>query len=342
MTAVAVNAMDIIQTDSDAEIRLMDFPDSVEEVPVLDLGAYLAGESGALEKTARRLGEISETVGFFYVRGHGVSDALVGDVFDQSKRFHDLPLEKKKRTPHAFVDSFQTGYSHVGGGARRTNVNIIADAKPNLQSKFLVTRELPPSHPGYKPYNVWPEEPAGFRETVSAYHQAIEKLGRQFLPLWAASLDMPRDFFEPFFETPHVTLSLLHYPPQTSVGQRQYGIAPHTDNSFMTFLAQSEVPGLAVRMPSGHWRVVEKMPGAFLVNTGNVMVRWTNGRYLSTKHNVINTSGRERYSIPVFFGPGGDALIECIPTCAGPGNPRRYEPVTYRDLRKWYYNLGNQ
>ena len=342
MSALVGNAMDFVPTDSVEEIRLMDFPDSTEEIPILDLGSYLAGDLGALEKTARRLGEISATVGFFYVRGHGVPDDLVDAVFDQSQQFHNLPMEVKNRTPHAFVDSFQTGYSPVGGSARRTNVNIIADAKPNLQSKFLVTRELPPTHPNYKPYNAWPDEPAGFKQTVSAYHAAIEKLGRQFLPLWASSLGIPLDFFERFFEAPHVTLSLLHYPPQKTIGERQYGIAPHTDNSFMTFLAQSEVPGLAVRMPSGHWRVVGKIPGAFLVNTGNVMVRWTNGRYLSTKHNVINTSGLERYSIPVFFGPSGDSVIECIPTCEGSDNPRRFETITYRDLRKWYYNLGNQ
>ena len=139
-----------------------------------------------------------------------------------------------------------------------------------------------------------------------------------------------------------MTLSLLHYPPQKDIGDRQYGIAPHTDNSFMTFLAQANVPGLAVRMPSGHWRIVENIPGTFLVNTGNVMVRWTNGRFLSTKHHVINTSGVERFSIPVFFGPSGDAVIECVPSCVGPGNPAKFEPMTYRDVRKWYYNLCNQ
>ena len=105
----------------------------------------------------------------------------------------------------------------------------------------------------------------------------------------------------------------------------------------MTFLAQSNVPGLAVRMPSGHWRLVEAVPGTLLINTGNLLVRWTNGTYLSTKHRVINTNTVDRYSIPLFFGPSGDALIECVPTCTGPDRPRLYEPITYKDLRRWYY-----
>ena len=329
-------------TDDAEEIRLMDHPDSTEEIPILDLGPYLAGDKGGLEAAAKHLGQISSTVGFFYVKNHGVPSELVDAVFAETRRFHSQPEEIKSQTPHTFVDSFQTGYAGAGKSARKTNVNIIADAKPNLLSKFLVTRELPPSHPNYKPINVWPDNLPGFRDVVSDYHAAIEKLGRQFLPLWAQSLHMPLDFFNRFFEAPHVTLSLLHYPPQQSIGERQYGIAPHTDNSFMTFLAQSSVPGLAVRMPSGHWRLVENIPGTFLINTGNVMVRWTNGRYLSTKHRVINSSGGERFSIPVFFGPSGDAVIECIPTCVGPDNPAKFEPATYREVRKWYYNLGNQ
>lgn len=339
MTDLAVDDMNINPTDVDAEIRLMDFPDSLEEIPVLDFGPHLLGEPGAIAETAAHLRHISETVGFFYVKNHGVPEELVAAMFNETRRFHSLPDEIKSQTPHTFVDSFQTGYAGVYGAARKTNVNIIADAKPNLLSKFLVTRELPASDPDYRPINVWPDDLPGFRDVVSSYQAAIEKLGRQFLPLWAASLDMPLNFFDPFFKAPHLTLSLLHYPHQTVIGNRQYGIAPHTDNSFMTFLAQSNVPGLAVRMPSGHWRIVKNIPGTFLVNTGNVMVRWTNGRYLSTKHRVINTSGLERYSIPVFFGPSGDARIECIPTCTGPDNPPQFKPITYRELRQWYYNL---
>ncbi len=151
--------------------------------------------------------------------------------------------------------------------------------KPNLLSKFSVNRE-----PGGPSINIWPESLPGFREIVSEYHARVEALGRELLPAWAVSLDLAPEWFDRFFEAPHVTLSMLHYPPQAEVGNRQYGIAPHTDNSFMTLLAQSNVGGLAVRMPSGHWRMVDKIPGTFLVNTGNLMVRWTNGRYLSTKH----------------------------------------------------------
>ncbi len=108
----------------------------------------------------------------------------------------------------------------------------------------------------------------------------------------------------------------------------------------MTFLLQEDVPGLAVQMPSGHWRIVDPVPGTLLINTGNLMVRWTNGAYLSTRHRVINTNSVDRYSIPLFFGPSGDAMIACLPTCQSADRPAQYEPLTYRQLRDWYYQQG--
>ena len=331
-------AASIVKSDDDTD--LMDHPDSTEQIPILDIGPALSGSKEGLASVSTALRQITETIGFFYLKGHGVSQDLVDRVFAESRRFHSLPLEVKARVPHKFTDSFQSGYvAPATPRSKSANVDIIENAKPNLLAKFLVTRELNVADPRYKPINVWPDGLHGFRETVTEYHASIEKLACSFLPIWATSLEMPVDFFEPFFKDPHLTLSLLNYPPQKIVGNRQYGIAPHTDNSFMTFLAQSNVPGLAVRMPSGHWRVVENIPGTFLVNTGNVIMRWTNDRYLSTKHRVINTADVDRYSIPVFFGPSGDALIECIPTCQSAERPARYEPITYRKLREWYYGL---
>jgi len=330
--------------DDEESIYLMDHPDSTEIIPTLDIGAYLGGEPGACQNAAAQLREISKTIGFFYLKGHGIPQALIDRVFAESKRFHALPIERKKVLPYFDTGGFKSGYQPCFmDDYQRTNINIIAGAKPNLVAKFAINREggsggLSMTEAERQAVvNKWPDDLPGFRETLLEYHGSVENLGRRFLPLWAASLKLPLDYFDRFFATPHVTMNLLYYPPQKQVGERQYGIAPHTDNALMTFLAQKDVRGLAVRMPSGHWREVDIVPGALLVNTGNLIVRWTNDEYLSTKHRVINTYEVDRYSIPVFFGPSGDALIEVLPTCRSMARPALYEPITYRKLREWYY-----
>jgi isopenicillin N synthase-like dioxygenase len=330
--------------DDDESIYLMDHPDSDEEIPTLDIAAYLEGRPGGREATAAKLREISMTVGFFYLKGHGIPQDLIDRVFAQSRRFHGLPIETKTKIPYFETGGFRSGYQPCSkDDYQRTNVNIIGDAKPNLVAKFSINREggsgglSMTDEERRARVNEWPENLPGFRETLADYHARIERLGRQFLPLWATSLKLPLDYFDQFFATPHLTMSLLYYPPQQEIGNRQYGIAPHTDNALMTFLAQKDISGLAVRMPSGHWRAVDIVPGALLVNTGNLIVRWTNDEYLSTKHRVINTNNVDRYSIPVFFGPSGDALIEVLPTCQGPTRPPLYEPMSYSNLRQWYY-----
>lgn len=320
--------------DEAEQVRLMDYPDSVEEIPTLDIAPHLAGSDPGRIEVAARLRHITETVGFFYLKGHGIPQELVDAMFEQSRRFHALPDAEKSKLPYRAHDSFLSGYQGTLVERKRANINLI-EAKPNLLSKFSVNRETEGEE-----VNVWPDGLPGFRDVITDYHQAVERLARSFLPLWATALDLPVGYFEPYFERPHLTLSVLHYPPQKEIGNRQYGIAPHTDNSFMTFLAQSNVGGLAVKMPSGHWRLVDKVPGTFLVNTGNLMVRWTNDRFLSTKHRVINTADVDRYSSPMFFGPSVNALIEPVATCCGPDRPARYEPITYGDLRKWYYGAG--
>ncbi|HEX9465598.1 MAG TPA: 2-oxoglutarate and iron-dependent oxygenase domain-containing protein [Alphaproteobacteria bacterium] len=332
-----------LRDDAEA-VYLMDHPDSAEEIPTLDLAPYLQGHPGGREAVAAHLREISRTVGFFYLKGHGLPPDLIDRIFAQSRRFHALPEAEKRKIPYFSVGSFKSGYHGTfEDDYRRSNVNIIRGAKPNLMAKFSVNREGGSGGPSMSDeerravVNAWPEALPGFKETVTEYHAAIERLGRQFLPLWSVSLNLAPDYFDKFFATPHLTMQLLHYPPQKEVGNRQYGIAPHTDNAMMTFLAQADVPGLAVRMPSGHWRAVDVIPGTLLVNTGNVIVRWTNDEYLSTKHRVINTHDVDRYSLPVFFGPSGDAVIEVLPTCQGPDRPPRYEPMTYRASRDWYY-----
>ncbi len=324
--------------DGADEIYLMDHPDSTEEIPIIDIAPFLAGEPGAAGRIGKELRHVTETVGFFYLAGHGVPQSHIDMMFAEARRFHALPLAVKEAIPR--VDN--TDYLRMSE-ALTTTANIIDGAAPNLNAAFIFNRERAPDDPDalarkpFRQFNNWPEGLPGFKENVLDYLYTIEALGQRMLPLWAASLDLPADYFAPFFKSPHITMRISHYPHQKVVGNRQYGLAPHTDNCLMTILAQANVPGLAVRMPSGHWRLVDIIPGTFVVNTGNLMVRWTNDRYLSTKHRVINISETDRYVFPVFFGPDHDALIECLPTCTDAANPPRHKAMTYLDLMMQYF-----
>ena len=100
------------------------------------------------------------------------------------------------------------------------------------------------------------------------------------------------------------------------------------------------MPGLAVRLPSGEWLAPPVIEGTFLVNLGNMMKRWSNDRFLSTPHGVLNDSGKDRYSIAFFYSPNVDATIACLPSCVSAETPARYEPAVYRDLVLAFYNAN--
>jgi isopenicillin N synthase-like dioxygenase len=120
--------------------------------------------------------------------------------------------------------------------------------------------------------------------------------------------------------------------------EHQYGLAPHTDSGFMTLLPQNDIPGLAIRPEGCEWMEPPILPGSFLVNSGDILRRWTNDRFLSTSHRVLNSSGRDRYAMPYFFDPNTDTVIECLPTCQGSDNPAKYPPVAYESYLLWFTN----
>ena len=157
------------------------------------------------------------------------------------------------------------------------------------------------------------------------------------LPVYASALDLETDFFAAAFADPQLTLRLSHYPPSELGESDQYGVAPHTDSSFLTMLAQSELPGLAIRSTDESWLDASVLEDAFLVNSGDMLRRWTNHRFLSTPHCAVNRNpGRDRYAIPFFFDANIDYPMACIPTCFGPDNPARYEPISYAGYMQWF------
>ena len=309
-----------------------------EEIPVLDLAGLRSGAPGASERLAYELRHVFENVGFYYVINHGVPQQLIDDAFAAAKQLHDLPLERKLEIR---LNEYNIGYLPMRGGTTRHSA-LNANNKPNVNEAFFCSRDLPADHPDVlagKPYrcqNQWPCDLPGFRATCLAYSGALEGLARSLVPLYALALDLPETHFDAAFANPMFKLRMTHYPPQQPDADNEFGLAPHTDTSFMTLLAPNRIAGLSVRLPSGRWIDAQKVEGAFLVNGGDMLRRWTNDRFLATPHRVINRSGGERYALPFFFDCWAEHVMECLPTCTGPGNPPKYEPLTYVEYMKWF------
>lgn len=317
-------------------------PDAPEEIPVIDLTAYLAREPGAREATARQLRYALENVGFYFVTGHGVPQSAIDAAFDASRHFHDQPLDDKLALR---FNEHNIGYVPLKASTTRHS-KLNENNRPNSVESFFVKRELAPDHPDvvaglqFRGLNQWPQNLPGFREDVMAYAAALERLGVNLLPLYALALDLPADWFDTAFREPMFTLRLSHYPQQDPQQEGEFGLAPHTDTSFMTLLAQNRIQGLSIRLPNGKWIDAPSMPGTFLVNGGDLLRRWTNNRFLATPHRVINRSGQERYAVPFFMDCSYDWRMTCPPTCVSPDHPAEYEALTYPEYLAWYRNLN--
>jgi len=314
-----------------------------DSIPVIDLRETLAGRPGALEATARQLHEALTTVGFLVLTGHDVPAELTARAFEQARRIHDLPMASKLALR---MNEHNNGYMAMGRYAVWTS-DVNKNDKPDLNEAFFVKRERPANDPlllsgrRFVGPNQWPAEKElpGFRAAVLDYVTTMDGLARRLLPAMALALDLPADWFDAAFTDSQFSFRLSHYPP-VAAADNQFGIAPHTDSNFLTFLAQTDVPGLQVRQPSGDWLDVPFIPGSFAMNAGDMMKRWTNGRFKSTPHRALPPVGRHRYAIPFFFGPNFDCLIECLPSCTGPHNPPQFPAITYADWTTYWYDAN--
>ena len=309
-----------------------------DTIPMLDVARYLAGEAGELERLGRQLRHAFEHVGFYYLRGHDVPESLIAAMFEQARRFHALPLDRKLEVR---INEHNIGYMPIGGSLARTS-KVNNNTKPSVNEAIFFRRERTPDDPDViagtklRGLNQWPAGLPEFRDTVLTYMTAMERLCQRLVPIYAVALDLPPNYFDTMFARGNMIQRLSHYPPRASYDENEFSIAPHTDSGFMTLLAPSNVPGLAIRLPDGTWFDAPSIPGCFTVNGGDILRRWTNDRFLSTPHRALNVSGLDRYAIPFFFDTPPDTLLECLPTCQSADNPPKYEPTTYHDYAVWY------
>lgn len=297
-----------------------------QSVPVVDISALDGPVAVSTRDTARELRRVFETIGFVYIAGHGVAQAQIDDVFAASRAFHALPLAAKQRLK---INSAHRGYMGMSTSTIVTS-SVATVTKPNQSESLMVMHEVAPDDPDLlagKPLqgpNQWPEELPGFRPRVLAYNAALEAVARRLARAVAVGFDLPAEWFAPHFAKPTTWLRLLHYPPLPDpLPPDLYSSAPHTDYGFLTVLAQDDTGGLEVRGRDGSWIAAPPLAGTFVVNVADILMQWTNGILVSTPHRVRNVAGRDRYSVPFFYDPGIDSVVECLPGILSPGeNPR--------------------
>ena len=311
---------------------------ATETIPIIDLGPYLAGEPGALDRTAQEMRFALTEIGFYFIVNHGVPRELIRTTFDQVKRFHAQPLDKKMALK---LNHHNTGYMPMRGNTLRTST-VQAGTKPNLNEAFFITRELPSDHPDvladrrFHGANRWPADLPGFREAILSYADTLERLVQKMVRLYARALDLPAEYFDGPFKELQFSLRMTHYPHQDGPVTDEFGLAPHTDTSFLTLLAPNEVPGLSIKTQSGNWIEAPAIDNAYVVNGGQMLQRWTNDRFLATPHRAINRSGGERYAIPFFCDSNIDWPIAAVPTTVGPDKPPKYPTTWYTEYMTWY------
>jgi isopenicillin N synthase-like dioxygenase len=307
---------------------LTQYARTLPSLPVIDLGG-LRGDEAA---TGQAVDAAFRTMGFCYFSHTGIDPASIAVVFDASRRFHALPMRTKRAIA---MNSFHRGYMAPKTSLIETS-SVARVTQPNDSESFMLMHDVPPDDPRHgtplNGPNQWPDDLPNFREPVLAYDRVMNDFCTNLLRPIARALDLPPDFFRRYFRQPTTFLRLLHYPPQSSdAPDDAFGSAPHTDYGFITVLAQDGVGGLEVRPRGQDWIAAPPLPGTFVVNVGDMLARWTNGRWQSTPHRVKNLSGKDRYSCPYFFDMDLDCTVACLENCHGPGNPPRYDPVRYGD-----------
>ena len=291
-------------------------------IPVIDISPLYGDDIAGARAVAADIRRASVEAGFFYIRGHHMPPDLMRATLMASKFFFSRPEAEKRAIQ---VNGAHRGY--VPFAQTTLGRQYKADLKESFNFAFPFTVDDPDVLAG-KPLigvNQWPQGEEVWRGVLEDYYRTLFEVGQRVLEGFAIALEAPRTYFRDLYKRPLVRTRLLHYPPQPEgSGEDQFGAAPHTDWGCMTLLWQDQVGGLQVRNRAGQWIAAPYIEGTFVVNIGDMLERWSNDLFVSTPHRVVNASGRERYSIPMFYDPDFDTAVECLPNCSGTGNPPKY------------------
>jgi isopenicillin N synthase-like dioxygenase len=318
-------------------------------IPVIDLAPYLEGTRADRARVAAEVNRACEEIGFFLIKGHGVAQETVDRTYHTAEAFFRLPTDDKLPIKIPSVD-IARGYTPFKGETLSAGLGKVAPA----DLKEMIDMG-PVDVPGGEYYeraearnffhpNLWPARPDNFRPVMETYYRRMNRLANDLMGVFALALDLPEDFFFDKLDKNMSALRVICYPEQKEApepGQLRGGA--HTDYGTLTILMSDKAAGgLQAEHRDGYWVDVVIEPGTYVINIGDIMQIWTNDRWVSTMHRVVNPPAEladkaRRHSIVFFHQPNYDALIDTLPSCFSAERPKKYEPLTYKDhwLGKW-------
>lgn len=295
------------------------------QIPVINASGAIDGTD--ISGVASQIHSAAIDHGFFYISGHGIDQRLIDAAFSVSRDFFALSDAKKASVA---VNSDQRGWMATG-------MSQLQGAKTHdLKEVFFWGADTAVDDPDVlsgKPLvavNQWPSQVfPRLEDELRPYYAAVCDVARQVMSAVAVSLGQPANFFVDCYEKPLARGQLVYYPPSTADddAEQRFGVAPHTDFGVLTLLLQDNSGGLQVKSKSGGWIEAPPIDGTLVCNIGDLLARWSNDRFASTVHRVINRSKGARYSVPVFFDPHTDTIVDPIDLGVS-AQESLFEPVT--------------
>lgn len=295
-----------------------------KELPLVDISGLHSIDAAERMRTAQTLGQAARDAGFLYVTGHGVPQDLTDRLVARAQAYFAQPVAAKMR------DYIGTSLNHSGYVPE--GEEQFYGTQPDLKETYDVGFDLGDCdadtqterrRPMLGP-NRWSAFP-GFREDVKAYYQAVYALSLVLFRGFALALGLPEDSLTRKISTPPSQLRLIHYPFNPAAQVDRPGIGAHTDYECFTILLPTR-PGLEVLNGAGEWIAAPLVPGAFVINIGDMMEVLSNGRFVATMHRVRKVA-EERYSFPLFCACDYDTVIAPLPELVPEGSTSDYAPV---------------
>lgn len=313
------------------ENRINDPPVSSASVKISALNCIDLSDPD-VQKNVTLLKQACLDCGFFYIINHGISQEFMDEVFSQSKRFFDLPIEEKMKV---LRNEKHRGYTPIFDESLDSENQVNGDYKEGYYIGVEVPEDEPQAEKPFYGPNVWPcaDHLPGWRQTMEKYHREALEVAKAVARIIALALDLDVDFFNKpeMLGQPIATLLLLHYEGRVSDPIKGiFGAGAHSDWGLITLLASDDIIGLQICKERDAqpqvWEYVAPLKGAFVVNLGDMLERWSNGIFRSTLHRVV-VNGQERYSTAYFVEPSHECLVECLPSCKSDTNPPKFTPV---------------